>query len=140
MQLSENKAVIKWLLAVCICCGLLTGCSTPDSHIPPGAIKITSNPQYDARMAKRILKNWLELSNNSDINFNSGKIVVSFVLHSDGTVTDTDITVNNVGYLPGMTCVEAVLKSSPFPKWSSEMVKKLGDHCDVAFTFNYHGQ
>ena len=129
----------KWLLALWICCGLLTGCSTPGSAPPPGAFKITSNPQYDDKMAKRILKNWFELSNNSDVNFNTGKVVVSFVLHSDGTVTDADIAMNTIGYLPGLTCVEAVLKSSPFPKWSSEMVKKLGDKRAVEFTFDYHG-
>jgi hypothetical protein len=132
--------MIKWFLAICICCGLLTGCSTPDYSPPPGTIRITTNPQYDKKMVDRILKNWFELSNNSDVNFNTGEVVVSFVLHSDGTVTGTDITANNIGYLPGMTCVEAVLKSSPYPKWSSAMVKKLGDHCDVEFTFNYHGR
>jgi hypothetical protein len=134
-NLVRGSSILIW-----ICFWLLTGCANEHSPAPPGAIRITSNPQYDEKIAKRILKNWLELSNNSDVNFNSGKVIVSFVLHSDGTVTDTDITMNNVGYLPGLTCVEAVLKSTPFPKWSSEMVKKLGDHCDVEFTFNYHGQ
>jgi len=123
-----------------ICFWLLAGCASRYPSIPPKELNITSDPHYDEKMAKRIIKNWFEISNNSDPNFNAGQVVVSFVLHSDGTVTDADITMNTVGYLPGMTCLESVLKSSPFPKWPSEMVKKLGNQHACEFTFNYHGQ
>lgn len=119
---------------------LLAGCASQPSP-PPGVIKITSNPQYDARMAKRIATQWHALLNSSALDYNTGSVTVAFILYSDGSVSDVRITANNVGVLSGWICVEAILKSDPFPKWSQEMVKTIGkNHCDANFTFNYQGQ
>lgn len=125
---------------ILICFWLLAGCASQPSP-PPGAIKITSNPQYDAKIAKRIEKNWREALNTTALDYYTGTVVVSFVLHSDGAVSDIRLTKNNVGYIPGWICVKAIVKSAPFPKWTPEMVQKLGkNYCDVDFTFNYQGQ
>jgi|SRR5579864_4401598 len=125
-------------LLILICCWLLAGCASQNSAEMPGGIKITSNPQYDEKMAERILKQWYKLLNNSALDFSTGKVEVTFVLYADGTVSDLNIARNTAGYVPGWVCVEAILKCAPFPKWSPAMVKKLGKNsCDVDFTFDY---
>lgn len=126
--------------SILICFWLLAGCASQPSP-PPGVIKITSDPQYDARMAKRIATQWHALLNTSALDYDTGSVTVSFVLYSDGSVSDVRITANSVGVVSGWISVEAILKSDPFQKWSPEMVKKMGkNHCDASFTFNYQAQ
>lgn len=125
---------------ILICFWLLAGCASQPAPAP-GEIKITLNPQYDARMAERIAKQWHALLNNPALDYNTGTVVVHFVLHSDGTISDINITANTAGPLPGWISVEAIAKCVPFQKWSPGMVKKLGkNHCDANFTFNYQRQ
>lgn len=136
----RNELVKGSSLLILICFLLLAGCVSQPSPAP-GEIQITSNPQYDAQMAKRIAKQWHELFNTAALDFSTGSVQVAFVLYADGSVSDIHITANTAGYVPGWICVEAILKCEPFPKWSPAMIKQLGkNHCDAGFTFNYQGQ
>jgi hypothetical protein len=126
---------------ILICFWLLAGCASQQPAPPPGAIRVTGNPQYDSRMASRIAKQWHALLNSSALDYNPGTVRVAFVLYADGSVSDIHITENTAGYVPGYVSAETILKCVPFAKWSPEMIKNLGtNHCDADFTFNYQGQ
>ena len=144
MDTDKNRMRNKLLNGSCalilICFWLLAGCASQVPTAPPGAIRITGNPQYDGRMANRIAKQWHAVLNSSALDYNTGTVKVSFVLYADGSVSDIHITENTAGYVPGYVSAETILKCVPFAKWSSEMVKKIGkNHCDADFTFNYQG-
>ena len=90
-------------------------------------------------MANRISQKWYGiLDRNKHSVTKTGKVVIYFKLHSDGTVSDMKIKENNVTDFQADVCVRAIQTSAPFPEWPPEMVKKLGTHKDVVFTFDYY--
>ena len=76
-------------------------------------------------------------SNKSEVT-KTGKVVIDFKLHSDGTVSNLKITKNNENDFLTHVCVRAIQESAPFPKWPPEMVIKIGNYKDVKFTFDYY--
>ena len=141
----------KWLFMALFCTWLLTGCST--QSIQPVTqpsdtsatniniklnVKVTQFSDYDTAFVERVSGQWYKLLDSGKFELDyTGKVVLRFRLHSDGTVSDIKISKNNVGSLLGFVCVKAVNNSMPFPKWSPEMVKKLGTYVDIEFTFDY---
>jgi hypothetical protein len=117
---------------------ILTGCASPHPPAPSSGVKITQNSDYDESVVNRISTRWENLLDNGKFDFHTGKVKATFVLHPDGTVSDIKIRSNTVGDVLGQTCIDAIEKSAPFPKWSPEIVKKIGNHCDVDFTFDYY--
>jgi hypothetical protein len=150
--------MIKWLFLACVSISLLAGCvtrssgpvCTPTSNSPVAPstnnyagttnsqVKITGFQDYDHVLIERIRKQWRDLISNENFDIpRTGKVVVHFVLHSDGTVSDMRTTENNVGDVLGYTCMDAIQKSAPFPNWSLAMIKNLGNSRDIVFTFYY---
>jgi hypothetical protein len=68
----------------------------------------------------------------------SGKVVVQFKLHYDGTVSDLSVAENSAGTLPGLICETAVDKPRPFQKFPSDMRRVVGDVRHIQFTFYYY--
>jgi hypothetical protein len=130
----KGSSVLIW-----ISCWLLTGCANQHSPTSSTGVKITQNSDYDESVVNRISQNWYAmLDSHKFIITKTGKVVVYFKLHSDGTVSDIKIMKNEENDLLAYACVRTIQETAPFQKWSPEMVKKIGDHCDVDFTFDYY--
>jgi hypothetical protein len=109
------------------------------ADVPKRDVKLTGFGEYDAKLVAAITQRWYDLLDSQRFALDrTGKVVLHFRLHYDGTVTDMNVTQNSVGELLGYVCQEAVNDPAPFEKWPNEMRFKLGDSQDIQFTFYYY--
>jgi len=107
--------------------------------VPSFDVKLTGFGEYDAALVAAITQRWYDLLDSQRFALDrTGKVVLQFRLHYDGTVSDMTVAQNSVGDLLGYVCQKAVNDPAPFAKWPSEMRFKLGDSRDIQFTFYYY--
>jgi outer membrane biosynthesis protein TonB len=101
--------------------------------------KATPFGEYDNALVQAISQRWFALLDQRDYASDSvGKVVLRFVLHYDGRVTEMDMPENNAGEVLGLICQKAVLDPAPFAAWPSDMRRTLGDVRHIQFTFYYY--
>jgi hypothetical protein len=120
---------------------------TPASLAYPPAVsnpanQITKNSpfyKYDSVLVNTIEKKWFAILDTSNLKLNkTGKVVVRFLLHSDGTTSDIQILENQAGELLSHSCVQTIKGCSPFTPWPPDMAKMVGkDYREITFTFYY---
>jgi outer membrane biosynthesis protein TonB len=94
--------------------------------------------QYDSTLISAIQTHWWALLDERNYAAESrGKVVVQFVLHPDGRVTDMSVSENTAGEVLGYICEKAIQDPAPFPVWPAEMRRMLGETRQVQFTFYY---
>jgi len=95
---------------------------------------------YDAMIIAAVQNHWYSLLDERNFGYErSGRVTLSFRLHSDGTVTNVEFRENTVGAGLGLLCQSAVKDPAPYPAWPSDMRRKIGvDYRDVTFTFLYY--
>jgi outer membrane biosynthesis protein TonB len=93
---------------------------------------------YDRALIDAISQRWYALLDERSYALdNRGKVVLQFVLHPDGRVTDMTTSENNAGDVLGYICQKAVLDPAPFPAWPKEMRRMIGETRPIQFTFYY---
>ena len=107
--------------------------------VPSFDTKATAFGDYDAKLIAAVSQYWYdELDRNHFAYDRSGRVVVSFDLHYDGTVDSVEIIDNNVGTLLGSFCQEAIDQTAPYEKWPNDMLHEIGStKRTVKFTFFY---
>jgi outer membrane biosynthesis protein TonB len=108
----------------------------------PGVVsldtKATPFGAYDAAVIAAIQRRWYDLLEDSSAAPKSGKVVLEFRMHSDGSITDLKITEQDVGEIRALYCRKAVSDPAPFAPWPSDMRRLIGkEYRDVRFTFYY---
>jgi hypothetical protein len=107
--------------------------------VPSLNVKLTGFGDYDAKLVAAITQRWYDLLESQRFALDrTGKVVIEFRLHYDGTITDMTVSQNSVGELLGYVCQEAISDPAPFAKWPSDMRFKLGDSQDIKFSFYYY--
>jgi hypothetical protein len=107
--------------------------------VPSLDVKLTGFGDYDAALVAAITQRWYDLLDSQQFALDrSGKVVLQFRLHQDGTITDMTVAQNSVGDLLGYVCEKAVTDPAPFAKWPVDMRLKLHDSADMQFTFYYY--
>jgi hypothetical protein len=107
--------------------------------VPSNDVKLTGDGPYDAALVEAISQRWWDLLDSQQFaRDRSGKVVLQFRLHYDGTITDVKTSQNDVGELLGYVCQKAVLDPAPFARFPNDMRLKLGDYCDIQFSFYYY--
>jgi len=100
--------------------------------------KATPFGAYDAAVIQAIQKRWYDLLEDSATPSRQGKVVIEFVMHSDGHITDLKVIEQDVGEILSLYCRKAIADPSPFAPWPGEMRTMIGrDHREVRFTFFY---
>jgi len=95
--------------------------------------------EYDDALIQAIQDHWYSLLEQRDYASDSrGKVVLKFVLHYDGRVSDMAIAENTAGEVLGLICRKSVEDNSPFASWPSDMRRMLGDLRHIQFTFYYN--
>lgn len=93
---------------------------------------------YDRYLIDAISQRWYGLLDERSYALdNRGKVVLQFVLHPDGRVTDMNMSENTAGEVLGYICQKAVLDPAPFPPWPNEMRRMIGENRPIQFTFYY---
>lgn len=96
--------------------------------------------EYDAGIIAAVQKHWFDLLELNDFTRNrTGKVVLTFKLHYDGSISDMEVRDSSVDYLLALICQKAVLDPAPYPEWPSDMRRAIGGNSrDVRFTFYYN--
>jgi hypothetical protein len=96
--------------------------------------------EYDAAVIGAIEKKWGDLTGGERLKSDrTGRVVVQFHLHPDGTVSDITTVENDVDVASGSVCEQSVKDAAPFAPWPPEMVKMVGtDYREITFKFNYY--
>jgi outer membrane biosynthesis protein TonB len=97
---------------------------------------------YDHAMIEAITQRWFDLLESRYNYDRNGRVVISFRLSHDGTVSNIRIEENTVEEkLDGMLaflCQKAVSDPAPYPRWPRELRLTVGrDYRDLTFTFYY---
>ena len=93
---------------------------------------------YDSMLISMIRQHWYDLLDERSYALDSrGKVVLQFVLHPDGRITDMKVAENTAGEVLGIVCQKAVLDPAPFPAWPTEMRRLIGEERPIPFTFYY---
>ena len=93
---------------------------------------------YDRVLIDAIRNRWYGLLDERNYAAeSSGKVVLQFILHPDGRVTDMTTSENSAGEVLGYICEKAVLDPAPFPSWPIEMRRMIGENRQITFTFYY---
>lgn len=93
---------------------------------------------YDSYLIEVIKNRWYSLLDERNYAAESrGKVVLDFVLHPDGRVTDMNMPENSAGEVLGYICQKAVLDPAPFEAWPKEMRRMIGENRPIQFTFYY---
>jgi hypothetical protein len=111
----------------------------PNHAIMPSLdVKVTGFADYDARFVSAVSQHWYDLLDSQQFALDrTGKVTLRFHLNYDGTISNMSFEQNTVGDLLGYVCQKAVTDAAPFERFPSDMRLKLGDYCDVQFTFYY---
>lgn len=103
-------------------------------------VKASPLGDYNYRMVIAVQTEWYRTL--QDRNFaldRQGQVVVTFNLHSDGTVTSVNAKDSNVGDVLTRWCEFAIMRPAPFDKWPPEVRRLIGgDTIPITFTFNYY--
>ena len=93
---------------------------------------------YDSALIAIIRDHWYALLDERSYALdNRGKVVLQFILHPDGRITDMKVDENTTSEVLGIVCEKAVLDPAPFPKWPAEMRRLIGEERPIQFTFYY---
>jgi hypothetical protein len=111
------------------------------ARVPSFDVKVTGFGDYDARFVEAVSQNWYNLLDSQKFSLDrTGKVVLLFRLNYDGSISQMRLGENNVGDLLGYVCEKAVLDGAPYERWNEDMRLKLGNYCDVQFTFDYYAE
>jgi outer membrane biosynthesis protein TonB len=101
--------------------------------------KATPFGAYDAAMIEAISQRWYSLLNERSYASDSrGKVVLQFILHQDGRISEMNVAENSAGEVLSLLCQKAVLDPAPFSPWPTEMRRILGEKRNIQFTFYYN--
>jgi len=101
--------------------------------------KATPVGAYDAALVEAIAHCWYSLLDAQEYAADyRGKVVLQFHLHSDGRITDVNVSENTAGSIPGLLCETAVDKPSPYSPFPGELRRIVGETRSIQFTFYYN--
>lgn len=103
-------------------------------------VKASPFANYDAQLIYAVQQRWYALLDEQKFALErTGKVVVRFNLHADGTISDMTQVQSDVGDLWAFVCESAVMTPAPYARWPAAMRRLIGrDVREVTFTFHYY--
>ena len=118
---------------------LQPGGSSRFSISPSFDVKSTPFGEYDLRMIAAVQERWWALLEERHYALErTGKVVLKFRLHGDGTISQMTTAEATVGETLSFTCEAAVMGASPFGRWPSVLKAQALDPREITFTFHYY--
>lgn len=95
---------------------------------------------YDEMLIAAVQNRWFSLLEERRFAGGTiGRVVVTFKLHSDGSVRIVEPTETSVDPLMTGLCVRAIRDPAPYEKWPSDMLRMIGAPSrEMRFTFFYN--
>ncbi len=103
-------------------------------------VRATPFGAYDEAFIEAVTARWYQLLDSQQFALDrTGRVILSFHLNYDGTVTDMQVLDNSVGELLGTLCQDAINDPSPYAPWPEDMRRMVGaNYRDITFTFYYY--
>lgn len=103
-------------------------------------VRATPFASYDQAIIEAIQSHWFNLLDERNfVGNDTGKVVLTFRLNSDGSVTHMRVAESTVNDLLDIICRKAVQEPAPFGPWPTDMRRLVGaDYREVRFTFYYN--
>jgi hypothetical protein len=118
---------------------LQAGGSSRFSISPSFDVKSTPFGEYDLRMIAAVQERWWALLEERHYALErTGKVVLKFRLHGDGSISQMTTAESTVGETLSFTCEAAVMGASPFGRWPSVLKAQALDPREITFTFHYY--
>jgi hypothetical protein len=93
---------------------------------------------YQQKMTEAVGRHWHLLAKYLDLRHDRGtRVRVRFLLHADGSVSQTQVLATTASSVATLTVLNAVESPAPFAPWPSDMAATLQDPQPVTFTFHY---
>ncbi|MFM7805107.1 MAG: hypothetical protein ACKPGK_11500 [Verrucomicrobiota bacterium] len=106
---------------------------------PSFDVKSTPFGEYDLRMIAAVQERWWALLEERHYALErTGKLVLKFRLHGDGSISQMTTAESTVGETLSFTCEAAVMGASPFGRWPSVLKAQALDPREITFTFHYY--
>lgn len=106
---------------------------------PSFDVKSTPFGEYDLRMIAAVQERWWALLEERHFALErTGKVVLRFRLHGDGSISQITTAESTVGETLSFTCEAAVMGASPFGRWPSVLKAQALDPREITFTFHYY--
>lgn len=102
-------------------------------------VKASPFGDYDREFISAVEQSWHLLLDNHQGTRRPGKVVVDFVLNSDGRITAMKIAETDVGEIQSMLCQSAIHNPAPYRRWPPQMRQMIaGNTREIRFTFYYN--
>ena len=103
-------------------------------------VKASQFGEYSSRLTAAVQARWYFLLDEQRYALErTGKVVVTFRLHPDGTVSEIKTRSSSVGEIMSTWCELAIEQPAPYGRWPSQLLHEIGsDPITVTFTFNYY--
>lgn len=103
-------------------------------------VKASPLGDYNYRLVQAVQERWYQLLDERKFALErTGKAVIKFSLHQDGSVSDVRTDSSTVGDTLSFLCELAIMQPAPYGKWPSEVRRLIGrDVLEVTFTFNHY--
>ena len=138
------KQFIIFLLPMALFLGCVSRQSRSSTATPDYSVKLTSDvpaefKDYDSAFIQAVTQRWYDLLQGAKFKTDrSGKVVLTFCLHSDGRITGIKLVESDVGELLAYICQKAISDPAPYPHFPEAMLQKIRrDNRIITFTFNY---
>ncbi len=82
---------------------------------------------YDAAFADAVQTRWYQLLDARPTPPDSGRVVLEFQLHPDGSIDDLFVEDNTEGEILSALCQKALLDPTPYAAWPESMQNLFGD-------------
>src|SRR5688572_10444818 len=114
--------------------------TTPVRRSP---IVVTNGPPefrpYDQALASDIQERWWGLVDTSPpASYREGKVVLRFLLHNGGHITNITVLENTTDTRQAWICKKAIMDNQPYAAWPPIMLTIAATNSrSITFTFNY---
>lgn len=106
---------------------------------PTFNVKATQFGEYSSRLTAAVQARWYQLLDERHYALErTGKVVVRFKLHPDGSVSAIATKLETTGEIYSLLCELAIDQPAPFGRWPPALLHEIGaEPVEVTFTFNY---
>lgn len=102
-------------------------------------VKASPFGDYDRAFISAVERCWHMLLDEHQGTRRPGRVVVDFVLNSDGRITGMKVASSEVGEIQSMLCQSAILNPAPYQRWPAGMRQTIaGNTREIRFTFIYN--
>ena len=96
--------------------------------------------EYDAAIIRAIQSRWYAiLDRNPAVRNARGKVILKFLMKSDGSIDRMEVVEDSVGFIQSLACQQAVSDPAPYRPWPGDLLRLLptGER-EVRFSFFYN--